>query len=106
MTTSRRNRWYAALAVVAIAALGILWISYDRLRRERPQPEWILPRSGQGFGDTQFKYLSLGSEENGISYWIFYVLPMMFPEKLPGIGGYGSFGLPWEFGVELRIGMT
>jgi mono/diheme cytochrome c family protein len=31
---------------------------------------------------------------------------MMFPEKLPGIGGYAAFGLSWEEGVELPIGLT
>ena len=26
----------------------------------------------------------------GIPYWIFYVLPRMFPDKLPGPGGYAG----------------
>ena len=34
-----------------------------------------------------FKYGSIGSEPaNGIPYWIWKVLPEMFPEKLPGQG--------------------
>ena len=66
-----------------------------------------LAKEGEAFGATQFKYLSLNAEQNaGIPYWVFYVLPMMFPEKLPSIGGYSAFDLPWEEGVELPIGMV
>ena len=39
-----------------------------------------------------FKYGSIGSEAaSGIPYWIWKVLPEMFPEKLPG-KGYESLG--------------
>src|SRR3546814_2431983 len=55
----------------------------------------------------RFKYGSIGAEnEAGIPYWIFYVLPRMFPEKLPGPGGYASFGVAWEAGQELPVGFT
>src|SRR5882757_1852102 len=106
MATSRRIGW--SMVAIVVAAVGVGWVLYDRLWRERPQPDWILAtKSGETFGDTQFKYLSLNSERNaGIPYWVFYVLPSMFPEKLPGLGGYSAFGLPWEEGVELPIGMT
>jgi hypothetical protein len=108
MATSKRRSWQIVAVLLAAAAIGIALILYDRLWREQPQPDWILEtKTGEPFGDTQFKYLSIGAERNaGIPYWVFYVLPMMFPEKLPGIGGYGSFGLPWEEGVELPIGLT
>ena len=103
--TSRRIGWLAiAAALVAIAAA---WLLEEKLWREHPQPQWILAKEGEAFGATQFKYLSLNSEQNaGIPYWVFYVLPMMFPEKLPSIGGYAAFDLPWEEGVELPIGMV
>ena len=36
-----------------------------------------------------FKYGSVGIEpEEGLPYWIWQVLPRMFPDKLPGPGGY------------------
>jgi mono/diheme cytochrome c family protein len=57
--------------------------------------------------EDNFKYGSLGNEEtDGIPYWIWLVLPRMFPEKLPGIGGYASFGLVWEEGKELPVGFS
>jgi hypothetical protein len=39
-------------------------------------------------------------------YWIWLVLPRLFPEHLPGPGGYASFGLPWEPGREMPVGFT
>jgi hypothetical protein len=47
--------------------------------------------------EMRFKYGSIGAENDaGIPYWIFYVLPRMFPEKLPGPGGYAAFGVAWN----------
>src|SRR5688572_13226418 len=58
-------------------------------------------------GADHFKYGSVGIEpEEGIPYWIWQVLPRMFPEKLPGPGGYGSLGMIWEPGRELPIGFS
>ncbi len=55
----------------------------------------------------RFKYGSIGAEADaGIPYWIFYVLPRVFPDKLPGPGGYASFGVAWEQGMELPVGFT
>ena len=53
-----------------------------------------------------FKYGSIGSElANGIPYWIWKVLPEMFPEKLPG-QGYASLGLIVEPGKDTPIGFS
>src|SRR6185436_16212061 len=57
--------------------------------------------------DENFKYGSLGNEQtDGIPYWIWLVLPRMFPEKLPGSGGYASLGLVWEEGAEMPVGLS
>jgi hypothetical protein len=65
-------------------------------------PDWV-----RATPEMRFKYGSLGAENDaGIPYWIFYVLPRMFPEKLPGPGGYASLGVPWEQGQELPVGFT
>ena len=59
--------------------------------------------------DEHFKYGSIGSEPaNGIPYWIWKVLPDMFPEKLPRRGGtgYENFGLIQEPGRDTPIGMS
>ncbi|MCP2731120.1 c-type cytochrome [Limnofasciculus baicalensis] len=60
------------------------------------------------YGDIQehFKYGSIGSEAaNGVPYWIWKVLPAMFPEKLPG-EGYQSLGFIQEEGQDLPIGFS
>src|SRR5690242_17038298 len=86
--------------VVLVAAGGIF--AWYKFFREEPQPSWVT-----GTPDMRFKYGSIGAEwDAGIPYWIFYVLPRMFPEKLPGPGGYAAFGVAWEPGQELPIGFT
>lgn len=53
-----------------------------------------------------FKYGSIGSEPvSGIPYWIWKVLPVMFPEKLPG-KGYASLGFLVEPGKDTPIGFS
>lgn len=58
--------------------------------------------------DTErFNYGSLGAELiGGIPYPIFMILPRVFPDLLPGPGGYGAFGLPWEEGRRLPVGLS
>ena len=77
-------------------------IGWYKFFREEPQPDWVTATP-----DMRFKYGSIGAENDaGIPYWIFFVLPRMFPEKLPGPGGYASLGVAWEQGQELPIGFT
>lgn len=57
--------------------------------------------------DEHFKYGSIGIERPiGIPYWIWLVLPRIFPDKLPGPGGYASLGMVWEEGQEMPVGFT
>ena len=59
-----------------------------------------------------FKYGSTGGErESGLPYWIWKVLPKMFPEYLPGrkyVAGneYVSLGFLYEPGKDLPIGVS
>jgi len=55
-----------------------------------------------------FNHGSIGNEERqGLPYWIWRVLPQMFPEYLPGKrDGYASFGLYWQAGEELPVGLS
>jgi hypothetical protein len=56
--------------------------------------------------DDHFKYGSIGSEAaNGVPYWIWKVLPAVFPDKLPG-EGYQSLGLIYEPGKDTPIGFS
>jgi mono/diheme cytochrome c family protein len=106
MSTQRQRSWRRKLgiALVLLLVLGAVggYIGWDRGFRERPQPDWVTATA-----DARFKYGSIGAEHDaGIPYWIFYVLPRVFPEKLPGAGGYASLGVPWEQGQELPVGFT
>ena len=96
-------RWlsFVLVLVLVIGAIGG-YIAWDRGFREHPQPEWVTATP-----EMRFKYGSIGAEHDaGIPYWIFYVLPRIFPEKLPGAGGYAALGVPWEQGQELPVGFT
>jgi len=97
-----KRRWIViGIVVAALLALGG-YVAWYKFFREEPQPAWVTQDT-----DTRFKYGSIGAENDaGIPYWIFYVLPRMFPEKLPGPGGYASLGVPWEQGQELPVGFT
>ncbi len=101
MLTVIKAHWIkvSLLVVLVLVSVGA-YIGWYKLLREVPQPEFVN-------SEMRFKYGSIGGEnEAGIPYWIFYVLPRMFPEYLPGPGGYASLGLPWEQGQELPIGFT
>jgi hypothetical protein len=78
----RKRRWIAfAVGVVLVLVIGG-YIGWYKGFREVPQPDWVNKDP-----ETRFKYASIGAEHDaGIPYWIFYVLPRMFPEKLPGPG--------------------
>jgi hypothetical protein len=104
---SCRN-WFRVIGVVIIVVVVMGgWIAYDRGFREHPQPDWVTADF-----ETRFKYGSIGAEHDaGIPYWIFYVLPRVFPEKLTQDGkvlpgGYAALGVPWEQGQELPAGFS
>lgn len=89
----------AWLVALAILAAGGLW-AWSRLLREVPQE--IAPGT-----EEYFKYGSIGTEaEAGIPYWIWLVLPRIFPEHLPGPGGYPGLGFMVEPGEALPIGFS
>src|SRR5688572_16600190 len=82
------------LAVLVVLAAGLAYVGWYRFFREEPQPAWVTATP-----DMRFKYGSIGAEfDAGIPYWIFYVIPRVFPDKFPGPGGYASLGAAWEQG--------
>lgn len=85
----------AILVLVVVGAIGA-WLLLFR------------PVAQAGTNDPVrlFNHGSIGNEEQqGIPYWIWRVLPQVFPEHLPNRGdGYGAFGVHWEPGSELPVG--
>jgi hypothetical protein len=98
----KRYGWKLALLVLLLLVIVFGAVGWYKFFREEPQPDWVT-----AMPDMRFMYGSIGAEHDaGLPYWIFFVLPRMFPEKLPGPGGYASLGVAWEQGQELPIGFT
>ncbi|MDP3215626.1 MAG: hypothetical protein Q8S73_16080, partial [Deltaproteobacteria bacterium] len=101
-TPCRCCRWLKVAAVfVLILGAVLAFVGWDRFLRDHGAAEFDNL-------DDRFKYGSIGAENDaGIPYWIFYVLPRVFPDKLPKPGiGYASFGVVWEQGQELPVGFS
>jgi mono/diheme cytochrome c family protein len=84
-----------AVLVVLIAAAGIFAVVF--FRRDEPESHAAIAE--------QFKYGSIGSEgAGGLPYWIWRVLPDVFPEHLPdGVGrGYARMGFIYESPDRIR----
>lgn len=95
-----KRKFVTAVVILLVVAAIIGYVGWSRFFREEPEPKWET-------AELRFMYGSLGAEHDaGIPYWIFYVLPRMFPEKLPKPGGYAAFGIVWEQGQELPVGFS
>ena len=94
------NKKLVVFGVLAVLALvGGLFV-YNHFFREEPAPYFASD-------EEHFLYGSVGTEaEQGIPYWIWMVLPRVFPEYLPGPGGWASLGLLGRDGHELPIGLS
>ena len=89
LAKSRLKKFAVILLVLLIVAGGLGWFGWYKFLREEPE---------QAFANEveRFKYGSVGAEfDRGIPYWIWLVLPRIFPDLMPGPGGYKSFGLTW-----------
>ncbi|MGL5077996.1 MAG: cytochrome c, partial [Waterburya sp.] len=52
-------------------------------------------------------YSSIKTEKiAAVPYWIWLMLPRVFPEYLPDSGGYLALGVTWEAGAELPVGFS
>jgi mono/diheme cytochrome c family protein len=98
-----RRRTKRNLMIVVAVVLVLAGISaWSQLRREMPQPGWITADQR-----STFLYGSVGAERDaGVPYWIWLALPRMFPEYMPGNGGYVSLGLAWKEGKEMPAGFS
>ncbi|MEQ9485314.1 c-type cytochrome [Coleofasciculus sp. F4-SAH-05] len=102
METLKKNLGKTITAIILVIVLlvgSVGYIAWYNLFREVP--------TYYESAEEHFKYGSVGTEKaEGIPYWIWLVLPRLFPEKLPGSGGYTSLGLTWEEGKETPVGIS
>jgi hypothetical protein len=101
-----------------LLAIGVAAFFYANYKFFRVEPQAFCAdvetaqktaRCRMNLAEEAFKYGSLGAEnDRGVPYPIFYVMPRVFPQCLPGngVGGYRSLGLPWEEGRELPVGFS
>lgn len=98
------GRWKRAIAmfliVVLVAIAPVIGVSCQRITPQVPLTAYAAS------GDPSANRFIGIESVNTIPFWIWVVLPRLFPEKLPGGGGYTSLGLTWEPGSELPIGFT
>lgn len=90
---SKRRRWLIVLLALLVVGGALGWLAYDRFfRRDIPVYE----------ADAEhFLYGSIGNDgETGVPYLIWRALPKVFPEHLPGPGGYEAVGLRWQEGRD------
>ena len=96
--TSRRQR-FVIYAIALLVVLGGVFV-YDRFFREEPAPFFEKP-------EEHFLYGSVGTETTqGVPYWIWLALPRIFPEYLPGPGGYASIGILGQPGHAMPVGLS
>jgi len=87
------------LILVLLAAAGGLF-AYVKFFREEPAPYFASD-------EEHFLYGSIGTEaQQGVPYWIWLVLPRVFPEHLPRPGGYAALGVVGIDGHEMPIGLS
>ena len=94
-----RSQRLVMLALVLIVAAGGLF-TYVRFFRAEPAPYFESD-------EDHFLYGSVGTEpDQGVPYWIWLVLPRVFPDHLPAPGGYASIGVLGRDGHEMPIGLS
>jgi hypothetical protein len=95
-----QSRWVQAGLAVAAVVLVVIGFGYNRFFREQPAPEFDSEEDSFLFG-------SVGSEvSDGVPYWVWLVLPRIFPDLLPGPGGYTALGIQSKEGYEMPIGLS
>ena len=86
----------ALIAVVVLGVGGWLLLLREVAQPHSNDPDWV------------FNHGSIGNEgAQGLPYWLWRVLPAVFPEHLPGDQrGWSSLGIAWKSGEPLPIGFS
>jgi RoxA-like, cytochrome c-like len=91
----RRRRWIVLL-IIAVLAL-VAYSAYQQVMRLDVAVKY-------DNDEDHFKYGSIGSDKDGIPYWIWKTMPEVCPALLPG--GYASLGVVQEPGKDTPIGFS
>ena len=98
--TRKNTGLRVTVLAVLVAAAFVAYTLWDNLMRAEPDIAY-------SSAEDHYKYGAIGlGSDSRIPYWIWKVLPDMFPEKLPGPGGWASLGLIYEDGHDLPIGFA
>lgn len=96
----RRYRLWIVVAILAVMGAIAGSVAYVKLSRELPEPQFASD-------EDHFLFASVGNErEHGIPYWVWLVLPRIFPEHLPRPGGYSALGIVGMDGREMPAGFS
>jgi hypothetical protein len=100
MMPSIRSRRVQVATSVAIVSFVAVALAYAGFFREMPPPRYDAD-------EDHFLFGSVGSEVSaGVPYWVWLVLPRVFPDLLPGPGGYAALGIRSKDGYEMPIGLS
>jgi hypothetical protein len=98
--SNNKARCFILLTGVLLLAAALVFTLWYKLYREVEQAPFAS-------AEEAFRYGSIGSERyDGVPYLIWRVLPKIFPDYLPRLGGYAALGLPWEPGKETPVGFS
>lgn len=100
MKPSIRSRSVQLGIAIAVLALAVVLFAYGRFFRAEPAPQFESE-------EDQFLFGSVGTEaSDGLPYWVWLVLPRIFPDLLPGPGGYTALGIQSKEGYEMPVGLS
>ena len=88
------------IVVLVLLAAIVGYILWDNLLRASPDTYYASV-------EDHYMHGAIGlSSANRVPYWVWKVLPDMFPEKLPGPNGWASLGLIVPDGADLPVGFA
>jgi hypothetical protein len=97
-----KSRWRGVLISLVVLVAAAAVTTWCALYRVVKQPNWIASdeRDAYFYGSIE------AGKTAGLPYWVWLAMPRIFPEHMPGPGGYASLGLSWEEGKEMPVGFA
>lgn len=100
MPLVRRRSFQIVAAAAVVFVLAAAMFVYEHFYREEPAAPYASD-------EDHFLFASVGTEADaGVPYWVWLVLPRVFPDLLPRTGGYAGLGVVSKPGYEMPIGLS